>query len=125
MLRPGDDRGRERILARAAARLLKPRYGLRDRLLGGRRILHQVGDDQIDRHGIVVGMPAVVVRDQGERRVAELGFARELRFLQVGHADDVQPPRPIQLGFGMTNLQEAKLAREAELYYATLALVTD
>jgi 5'-methylthioadenosine phosphorylase len=33
-----------------------------------------------------------------------------------------------QLGFdviGMTNLQEAKLAREAELCYATLALVTD
>jgi 5'-methylthioadenosine phosphorylase len=26
---------------------------------------------------------------------------------------------------GMTNLQEAKLAREAELCYATLALVTD
>ncbi|MFA4965171.1 MAG: S-methyl-5'-thioadenosine phosphorylase [Thermoleophilia bacterium] len=33
-----------------------------------------------------------------------------------------------QLGFdviGMTNLQEAKLAREAELCYATMALVTD
>jgi 5'-methylthioadenosine phosphorylase len=26
---------------------------------------------------------------------------------------------------GMTNLQEAKLAREAEIAYATLALVTD
>ena len=26
---------------------------------------------------------------------------------------------------GMTNLQEAKLAREAEICYATLALVTD
>ena len=33
-----------------------------------------------------------------------------------------------QLGFdviGMTNLQEAKLAREAELCYATMAMVTD
>ncbi|MBI4467558.1 MAG: S-methyl-5'-thioadenosine phosphorylase, partial [Acidobacteria bacterium] len=33
-----------------------------------------------------------------------------------------------QLGFdviGMTNLQEAKLAREAELCYATVAMVTD
>jgi 5'-methylthioadenosine phosphorylase len=33
-----------------------------------------------------------------------------------------------QLGFdviGMTNLQEAKLAREAEICYATMAMVTD
>ena len=33
-----------------------------------------------------------------------------------------------QMGFdiiGMTNLQEAKLAREAELCYATMAMVTD
>jgi 5'-methylthioadenosine phosphorylase len=26
---------------------------------------------------------------------------------------------------GMTNLQEAKLAREAEIYYSTIALITD
>ena len=38
-------------------------------------------------------MPAVVVGDERERRVADLRFARELRFLQVRHADDVEARR--------------------------------
>ena len=45
----------------------------------------------------MIGMPAVVVGHQCHCRVADLGFARELGFLQVGHADDVRAPRPVQI----------------------------
>ena len=45
-------------------------------------------------------MPAVVVGDERDRRVADLRLARELGFLQVGHADDVHAPRAVQLRLG-------------------------
>ena len=76
---------------RARARRVDALDGLRDRLLRGHGVLQQVRDDEVDRHRVVVGMPAVVVGDQRERRVADLRLARELRFLQVRHADDVHP----------------------------------
>src|SRR4029453_8777215 len=44
-------------------------------------------------------MPAVVIGHQGDRRVTDFRLARELRLLQVRHADDVHPPRSIQLRF--------------------------
>ena len=44
-----------------------------------------------------VGVPAVVVGDHGQRRVADLGLAGELGLLQVRHADDVHAPRAVQL----------------------------
>src|SRR5271169_498333 len=34
-------------------------------------------------------MPAIVVRNHRHRDVAKLRFARQLRFLQVGHADHI------------------------------------
>src|SRR5262245_12691300 len=71
VLRSRDDGGRERVLARAAARLVKPRYGLGDRFLRSRSVLHQVGDDEIHRDRIVIGVPAVVVGDQCERGITE------------------------------------------------------
>ena len=95
-----DDRGRERVLAGAGARAVDAPDRLGDRLLRGRRVLHQVGDDQVDRHRVVVRVPAVVVGDQRERRVADLRLARELGLLQVRHADDVHAPRAIQLRLG-------------------------
>ena len=45
-------------------------------------------------------MPAVVVGDERERRVADLRLARELGFLQVRHADDVHAPRPVEPRLG-------------------------
>ena len=48
----------------------------------------------------MVRVPGVVVGDQGQRRVADLGLARELGLLQVRHPDDVHAPRPIQPRLG-------------------------
>ena len=42
-------------------------------------------------------VPAVVVGDEGERRVGDLGFAGELGLLQIGHADDVHAPLTIDV----------------------------
>ena len=50
-------------------------------------------------------MPAVVVGDQRDGRVADLGLTSQLRFLQVGHADDVHAPA----------LVEARLGQRGEL----------
>src|SRR4030095_4236120 len=44
-------------------------------------------------------MPAVVIGHEGDRRVTDFRLARELCLLQVRHADDVHPPRAIQLRF--------------------------
>src|SRR6185369_7183573 len=43
------------------------------------------------------GMPAVVIRYEREGRVTNLRLARELRLLQVSHADDVHAPRAIDI----------------------------
>src|SRR5579864_7572789 len=47
-------------------------------------------------------MPAIVVGDHGNGDVAELSLARQLGFLQVGHADDVhaQVAISMRLRFG-------------------------
>ena len=57
-------------------------------------------EDLLGGHRVVVRVPAVVVRDHGERRVADLGLAGELRLLEVGHADEVDAPRPVELRLG-------------------------
>src|SRR4030095_13648683 len=44
-------------------------------------------------------MPAVVIGHEGDRRVTDFRLARELCLLQIRHADDVHPPRSIQLRF--------------------------
>src|SRR5690349_20941102 len=45
-------------------------------------------------------MPAIVISNEREGRVTDLRFARELRFLEVRHADDVHPPRAIDIRLG-------------------------
>ena len=45
-------------------------------------------------------MPAVVVRHHGDGHVTDLRFARQLRFLQVRHADHVRPPAAIDIRLG-------------------------
>ncbi len=97
---PRDQRELQGRAALARARDGQLRDGFGDRALGGLRILHQRLHDHLDRHRIVLGMPAVVVGDEGERHVTDLRFAGQLRFLQVRHADDVHAPRAIQPGLG-------------------------
>src|ERR1019366_556837 len=64
-------------------------------------VLHQVGDDVVDGDGVVFGMPAIVIRHHGDGDVADLGFACQLGFLQVGHADNVHSPGAVNVGFGL------------------------
>ena len=45
----------------------------------------------------MVRVPAVVVRDHGHRRVAQLRLARELGLGHVGHADHVAVPAAVEL----------------------------
>ncbi len=80
------------------------RFGhLRNRLghypAGVLGILHQVGDDVVHRDRVMVGVPAIVIRHHGDSHVADLGFARQLRLLQVRHADDVHTPTAVDVGF--------------------------
>src|SRR4051812_5447097 len=44
-------------------------------------------------------MPAIVISDHRDRGVTQLGFARELRFLQIGHTDYVYTPTAVQVRF--------------------------
>ena len=44
--------------------------------------------------------PAIVVGDHGGGGVADLGFASELGFLEVGHADDVGAPAAVEVRLG-------------------------
>jgi hypothetical protein len=57
-------------------------------------------DDGCDVDLGVVGMPAVVVGDHGDRRVTDLGLASELGFGHVGHADHVAAPAAVQVALG-------------------------
>src|ERR1700737_612818 len=54
----------------------------------------------IDGHGVVAFVPAIIVGDHGHGGVTDLGFAGELGFLQVGHADDVGAPAAIEIRLG-------------------------
>ncbi len=61
----------------------------------------QHGDDLFNGDGVVAFAPAVVVGDHGDGGVADFGFAGELGFLQVGHADDVGAPTAIEIRLGL------------------------
>src|SRR5258707_5982591 len=39
--------------------------------------------------------PAIIVRDEGDKRVADFGFAGELCFGHGGHADEVAAPEAV------------------------------
>ena len=97
-------RGDERVLeggrALAAAGDGQPADGGPQHRLRRLRVPPEDAHDLLGGDRVVVGVPAVVVGDHGERRVADLGLARELRLLQVGHADEVRPPRAVELRLG-------------------------
>src|SRR3712207_552674 len=103
---PEVGRGEYRVLERRAARARglrrgEPLDGLAHDDLGVAHVLVEVLDDGLDRDGVVLLVPAVVVGDERERRVAYLGLARELRLLQVRHADDVHAPRAVHVRLGL------------------------
>src|SRR5262249_32938697 len=63
-------------------------------------VFHQHGYDLIDRYGVVMRMPAVVIGDHRDCDIVEFGFAREFRFLQVGHVDHIHSESAINVRFG-------------------------
>ena len=60
----------------------------------------QDGQDHVDRHVIVTGVPAIVVRHHRHCRVTNFSFAGELGFRHVRHADDIATPAAVKLAFG-------------------------
>src|ERR1700676_1757991 len=62
-------------------------------------ILAEVSENVSDGDGIVLFVPAIVVGDHRDRNVTDLGLARELGLLEVGHTDDVHAPAAINIRF--------------------------
>src|SRR5260370_42016937 len=48
----------------------------------------------------MLGVPAVVIGDHGNRRIANLRFARQPRFRHVGHTDYVESKLPVYFRLG-------------------------
>ena len=97
----GDDGRRQRAAAGAAALRRHAPDGLGDELLApSRRSASRFDDDHVHGHVLVLRVPAVVVGDERDGRVADLGLAGQLRLLQVGHADDVHPPALVEPRLG-------------------------
>src|ERR1700726_290303 len=48
----------------------------------------------------MLGVPAIIIRDHGDRGVADFGFAREFCFGDVGHADYFKAQLAVDVGFG-------------------------
>src|SRR3989442_15333456 len=63
------------------------------------RVLIQGGDNLRCRDRFMLRVPAVVIGDHGDRRVAKLRFARQFRLRHVGHADYFEVKLPVCLGF--------------------------
>src|ERR1700686_2750702 len=68
-------------------------------LAGILSVFQQYGDDLIDCDGIVMRMPAIIVRNHGHGDVTDLGFTGQFGFLQVGHANHVHAPTAVNIGF--------------------------
>src|SRR5207237_1131376 len=83
------------------------------------RVRTEIADDLLDADLFRRLVPAVVVGDERHRRVTNLRLARELRFLQVRHADHVDVPCAIQL--------RLRARRELRAFHAEIrsALVHD
>src|SRR5262245_10051152 len=61
-------------------------------------VLSKVLDYLGDCHRFMIGMPAIVVRDQCDGRITDLRFTREFCFLKVRHSDDVHSPGAVRIG---------------------------
>src|SRR3984957_11689692 len=90
---------RQRRPAFARALLRRRRHGGAHHLRRVLSILQQHSHDLIPRHRVVMRMPAVIIRHHRDGHIAKLGLARQLRFLQVGHADHVHAHPAIHIRF--------------------------
>src|SRR6266567_2358662 len=94
------DRRRKGAAATASTLFRQRGYGFTNDVASILRILIEHGDDLIDGHVIVTVVPAIVVSNHGDRDVTELSFARELRFLKIGHADHIETESAVRIAFG-------------------------
>ena len=76
---------------------VKPRHDAPEHLLGCGHVLVQVAQHHLDGDAVVVRVPYIIVGYAGERPVAQLRLARELRLGQRGHANDAGAPRTVHL----------------------------
>jgi len=74
-------------------------YGFTDHVLRVGGVLVERGDNLRRGHRLVFRVPAVVIGDHGHGGVTDFGFARELGFGDVGHADHVELLRAVKVGF--------------------------
>ena len=65
------------------------------------RVEFQHLDDLVHGDRAMIRVPAVVVGDHGDGRVADLRLARELGLRHVGHADHAAAPLAVEVGFGL------------------------
>src|SRR5262245_17911107 len=93
----GDDGRAQRTRAPGRAELADARNHPADDDPGGGDGRPEVRHDGLDAHRVVLLVPDVVVGREGERRVAELGLAGELRFGHVGHPDHRHAPSPVDV----------------------------
>jgi len=70
----------------------KRAYRLPYNLLGILNVAGEIVKDLRNGDGVVIGMPAIVVRNHGEDGVADFRFPGEFGFLQRGHPDDIHAP---------------------------------
>ena len=99
--RIGDHRVAQQRGARAGARATDRRDRAAKHVPGGRNVLQEILDHGLHGHRLVALVPDVVVGHQRQRRVAELGFAGQLGFRHVGHADDVDAPAAVDARLGL------------------------
>jgi hypothetical protein len=103
MRRRGHHGGIERAVAAARARAAmraEPRDRLGHEPVGRRAdVAHPLRDD-CRVHRIVRIVPAIEVGRNRDERIAELGFARELRLRHRAHADHGAAPLAVQVRFG-------------------------
>ena len=55
-------------------------------------------------------VPAVIIRHERDREVADLRFPSQLGLLQICHADEIHPPLPVQVRF--------RLGRKGRAFHA-------
>src|SRR5688572_4671924 len=91
----------QRIAAFARALDGQPPYGCADNPLSVFAVLFQILYHFGNGDGIVVRVPAVVIGNKRYRRVTDLGLARQLGLLEIGHADQIHAPAAVNVGLGL------------------------
>ena len=80
-------------------------------------VVHQNLYDGLYGDIVVVGVPAVEIRNHSDSCVTHLGFAGEFRFGHVRHADYRASPLPVEFRFGP--------ARELRAFHGEIAAASD